>query len=127
MTPAGVVTYIELFQENIFKPGPGNGAYPEASLTKAANGNIYGTCTDGGSAGGGNIFRLFTELDVYRIGSQVVLSWSTNVAGFTLQSSTNLASPTAWIDMTVVPVVVGGRFTVTNSISGVNMLYRLKK
>jgi probable HAF family extracellular repeat protein len=67
------------------------------------------------------------SLTVRREGSNSVLSWPTNVPGFTLQSATNLTPLVNWIDSTNAPTIVGAEFTVTNAVSNSSQLYRLKK
>jgi hypothetical protein len=60
-------------------------------------------------------------------GNNLVLSWSTNAVGLTLQSTLSLAPPVTWIDSTNPRVVIGTQFTVTNIISDSAQFYRLKK
>src|ERR1035441_7594918 len=55
----------------------------------------------------------------------LVLSWSTNYTGCTLQSSTNLGS-TNWTDCAS-PTVSGASFVVTNSMSAGAQFFRLKR
>ena len=56
---------------------------------------------------------------------QLVLSWSTNYSGCTLQSSTGLGS-TNWTDCAS-PAVSGASFVVTNSMSAGAQFFRLKR
>lgn len=56
---------------------------------------------------------------------QLVLSWSTNYTGCTLQSSTGLGS-TNWTDCAS-PTVSGASFVVTNSMSAGAQFFRLKR
>jgi hypothetical protein len=56
---------------------------------------------------------------------QLVLSWSTNYPGCTLQSSTDLGS-TNWTDCAS-PTVSGASFVVTNSMSAGAQFFRLKR
>src|ERR1019366_3268824 len=56
---------------------------------------------------------------------QLVLSWSTNYTGCTLQSSTGLGS-TNWTDCAS-PAVSGASFVVTNSMSAGAQFFRLKR
>jgi hypothetical protein len=58
-------------------------------------------------------------------GHQLVLSWSTNYTGYTLQSSTDLGS-TNWTNGAS-PTVSGASFVVTNSMSAGARFFRLKK
>jgi streptogramin lyase len=57
--------------------------------------------------------------------SQIIISWPTNAAGFHLQARSSM-SGSSWANVTNVPGVVGGRFTVTNGTAG-NSFYRLMK
>jgi hypothetical protein len=58
-------------------------------------------------------------------GNELVLSWPASASAFTLQSTTNLASPTSWVDSAKSPVVVDGRFAITNTLSHPAEFYRL--
>jgi S-formylglutathione hydrolase FrmB len=66
-------------------------------------------------------------LAVLRQGANLVLSWPTNWAGFTLQSTTNAVVSPGWISNMPPPVVSGGNYVATNAITGNQKLYRLKK
>jgi subtilisin family serine protease len=65
-------------------------------------------------------------LQVARVGNQILLSWPTNATGFVLRSTANL-SGSGWGTVATTPVVVAGRFFVTNTISGNARFYRLQK
>jgi hypothetical protein len=65
-------------------------------------------------------------LAITRSGANVVLSWPTNAAGFTLQSTTNI-SPTAWSAVSPAPVVVNTNWVATNAISGTHKFFRLSQ
>ena len=67
------------------------------------------------------------QLTIFPSGTKVVLTWPTNAAGFILQSTTNLVSPTVWSTVSPAPVVVSGQNTVTNPISGTQQFYRLSQ
>jgi probable HAF family extracellular repeat protein len=73
------------------------------------------------------LIPLDPRLSVERSGANVVLSWPTNVVGYTLQLTTSLTSPVDWIDSTNTPAVVGTQFTVTNATSASRQFYRLIK
>jgi probable HAF family extracellular repeat protein len=61
-------------------------------------------------------------------GGSVTLAWPTNFAsGFTLESTTNLASPVVWTALTNAPNVVNGQSTVTIPVSGTQMYFRLNQ
>ena len=63
-------------------------------------------------------------LNIQFVDLNVILSWPTNFTGFTLQSTTNLASPD-WTTDFPAPVVVNGQNTVPNPISGGPQFFRL--
>ncbi len=108
-----------------------DGASPRAGLVLSGNA-LYGTAGGGGSAGAGTVFSLSfrPQLAITPSGTNVILSWPTNVAGFdytgyTLQSTTNLVSPAFWSTNSPAPVVIAGQNTVTNPITGAQQFYRL--
>jgi uncharacterized repeat protein (TIGR03803 family) len=110
--------------------GGSDGATPVAPLILSGN-TFYGTTSGGGSFGYGTVFSLsFTpQLTLIPSGPNLTLSWPTNYAGFdytgfTLQSTTNLASP-VWTTNLTAPVLVNGQYTVTNPISGTQQFFRL--
>jgi uncharacterized repeat protein (TIGR03803 family) len=91
---------------------------------------LYGTANYGGTGGYGTVFSLslpLPQLTIIQSGTNVVLSWATNVAGITLQSTANLVSPPVWTPVSPAPVVVNGQNTVTNPISGTQQFYRLQE
>ena len=59
--------------------------------------------------------------------TNVLLSWPTNAAGFSLQSASTLTTNIVWNDMTNIPVPVGPQFFVTDLISDPLKFYRLLK
>ena len=59
-----------------------------------------------------------------RVGDNAVLFWPTGLSGFTLQSTTNLASP-SWATNSTPPVIVNGQYTVTNPVTATPRFYRL--
>jgi hypothetical protein len=65
------------------------------------------------------------QLAIIPSGTNVILTWSANYTGFTLQSTTNLVSPAVWTAVSPAPVIINGNYTVTNSISGRRTFYRL--
>jgi uncharacterized repeat protein (TIGR03803 family) len=104
-----------------------DGVQPSAGLILSDNA-LYGTAAYGGIYGHGTVFSLSLgpasipppELTIVRAGTNVIVTWATSDVGFTLQSTTNLASPAVWS-------AVAGQFAVTNPIAGTAMLYRLSK
>ena len=63
-------------------------------------------------------------LTIFKSGTNVLVTWRSTFAGYTLQSTTNLAPP-AWSTVFPSPVVVGNLFIVTNSANGTHKFYRL--
>jgi uncharacterized repeat protein (TIGR03803 family) len=112
-------------------PGPlhtnSDGANP-TGLILSGN-TLYGTASAGGTFGGGTVFSLTLpappQLTITRSGTNVIVTWPANAAGFALQSATNLVSPSVWSTNLPAPVVVNGQNTVTNAISGTRQFYRL--
>ena len=111
----------------------GDGAAIYAGLLLSGSA-LYGTALNGGSSGNGTVFSLSfaPQLTIMPAGATVVLTWPTNVAGFTyagfmLQSTTNLVSPSVWTTVFPGPVIVNGQNAVTNPISGTHKFYRLSQ
>jgi uncharacterized repeat protein (TIGR03803 family) len=98
---------------------------PYAELILSGS-TLYGTATYGGSGGNGTIFSisLLPQLTIIASDPNVSLAWPTNCTGFTLRSTTNLASP-VWTTNLPTPIVVNGVYTVTNPISGTQRFFRL--
>ena len=67
------------------------------------------------------------QLTIIASGTDVILMWSTNAVGFTLQSTTNLVSPSVWTSNSPAPFVIGWQNVVTNSLSGPQQFYRLSQ
>jgi hypothetical protein len=64
-------------------------------------------------------------LNIQRAGTNVLLTWPTNVPGFSLVSSTNLVNP-AWNPVSPMPAVVNGQNVVTNPVTGTQQFYQLQ-
>jgi hypothetical protein len=65
-------------------------------------------------------------LNIQMVSPNVILSWTTNVTGFNLESTTNLAAA-VWNTNSTTPVVVNGQNVVTNPIAGTRQFYRLQQ
>jgi uncharacterized repeat protein (TIGR03803 family) len=112
--------------------GTQDGAWPYAGLVQGTDGNFYGTTCYGGTSDNGIVFRLTVvpmppQLTIIPSGANVILTWPTNAAGFTLQSTTNLGASAVWATNSPGPVVVNGQNTVTNPITGTQKFYRLSQ
>jgi uncharacterized repeat protein (TIGR03803 family) len=107
--------------------GGGDGADPQTDLILSGN-TLYGTTASGGISGNGTVFSFTLPrplLAITRSGTNVVLTWSAGIYGYTLESTTNLGSAVVWTTNSTAPVVVNGQNTVTNPVSGSQKFYRL--
>jgi uncharacterized repeat protein (TIGR03803 family) len=102
-----------------------DGANPGAGLILAGY-SLYGTTPYGGSSGNGTVFRLtFTpQLEIIPVGTNVILTWPTNVAGFDytgfrLQAAAEVAG--TFTD------VLGATSPHTNAITTGQQFYRLSQ
>jgi len=107
-----------------------DGAYPVNCLLLTSN-TLYGTTVYGGTWGFGTAFSLsfLPQLSGCCSASNMVLSWPTNyfgfdTSGFILRSTTNLASP-VWRTNFPTPLLVNGRYTVTNPITAAQQFFSL--
>jgi uncharacterized repeat protein (TIGR03803 family) len=111
-----------------------DGTVPVCELALSGN-TLYGTASQGGSSGNGTVFSLSfaPQLTITLSGTNVILTWPTNYAGFdysgfTLEFATNLVSPIAWnANLLTGQAVIGGQNVVTNPITGSQMFYRLAR
>jgi uncharacterized repeat protein (TIGR03803 family) len=90
--------------------------------------SLYGVTFHGGTWGGGTVFSLslMPQLSIFQVVSNLVLTWRSDDTRFSLQATTNLASP-VWITVSPGPIVVSGQYTVTNPISGTQQFFRLSQ
>ena len=94
--------------------------------------NLQYTVTNGLSAGS-RFYRLSKfssaspSLQARVSGGNIVVSWPTSIAGYTLQTTTNLTATNSWTTVTNVPAIVDFQNTVTNPITVGSRFYRLKK
>ncbi|HWY74747.1 MAG TPA: choice-of-anchor tandem repeat GloVer-containing protein, partial [Verrucomicrobiae bacterium] len=108
----------------------GSDGYGPAGVTLSGNA-LYGI--NFGSSGHARMFSLTLpvasrpSLGITLSGSNVILTWPTNVAGLTLQSTPSLVTPVVWTSVSSGPVVVNGLNTVTNTVVGAQQFYRLSQ
>jgi uncharacterized repeat protein (TIGR03803 family) len=109
-----------------------DGASPIAGLI-LTNNTLYGTALIGGSSNVGTVFSLSfrPRLTIDVAGTNVILLWPANFAGFdfagyTLQATTNLTSP-VWTTNFPATVLINGNYTVTNPISVTRQFFRLSQ
>ncbi len=86
---------------------------------------VLGTYVDMGAFEFGGITA--PHLSLAKIGSDVVLTWPVADAGFTLESTTDLTVSPTWTTVTPSPINVSGQNTVTNTVSGSRLFYRLRQ
>jgi uncharacterized repeat protein (TIGR03803 family) len=111
-----------------------DGAATQAGLILSGN-TLYGVATFGGSAGNGTIFSISLpapQLTITASGTNVILTWPTDNAGFdytgyTLGSAINPVPPVVWTTNSATPSVVNRQITVTNLISGTQQFFRLNQ
>jgi uncharacterized repeat protein (TIGR03803 family) len=111
-----------------------DGGYPDSALILSGN-ILYGTAGFSGIWGYGTVFSLSLgpvsaprpQLTITPYGADVILTWPTNGAGFTLQYTTNLVPPVVWVTVSPGPGIVNGQNTVTNPISGTQQFFRLSQ
>jgi len=116
---------------NLHSLAIGDGVNPKGSMV-FANNNLYGTTFTGDSSNPyGSIFQLslstitLPKLHIALSGANVLLTWSNNAPGFTLESTTNLAAPVFWNTNTSSPTVINGNYTVTNLPAQAQEFFRL--
>jgi uncharacterized repeat protein (TIGR03803 family) len=109
-----------------------DGAIPQSSLV-FGGGTFYGTTSAGGRSGNGTVFSLSLaassppQLTITASETSVVLAWSTNFWGFSLQSTTNLGPSAIWTTNFPGPIVVNGLNTVTHPTTGRQQFFRLAR
>jgi len=98
-----------------------DGAHPIGGLLYSGS-TLYGTTSEGGTSGYGTVFRLSAPptLSLKLSGTNAILTWSSNVIGYSLQATTTLATPGAWDP-------ISGQYSVTNPISTRQKFYRLMR
>jgi len=114
-------TNLHSFTSNLPYGTNSDGVNPSAGLILSSN-TLYGTASYGGSRNG-TVFSLSLgaisapQLTVIPSGANIILTWPTNVAGFTLQSTPALTST-----FTNIP---GATSPYTNAITGAQQFFRL--
>jgi uncharacterized repeat protein (TIGR03803 family) len=120
--------FTNLYSFNFSGPNT-DGVNPSGKLLLSGN-MLYGTTQDGGSSGDGTVFSLALpppSLTITHTSTNAILTWPTYAPGVSLQSSTNLISPSIWSTNLPAPALVNGQNAVTNPISGSQMFFRLSQ
>jgi hypothetical protein len=90
-------------------------------------GTPYPIAVDGRSGAAGNVVLTIAaspRLAIVGSSNQIVLTWTNSAAGFSLESSENGES---WVVAMPSPISSAGQNRVTNTISGSDRLYRLRR
>ena len=74
-----------------------------------------------------SVKTIVSGMSFVRSGNSLLISWPSDATGYTLQYTTNLASPILWQTVTPAPSVVSGMNYVTNTIGAGNRFFRLTK
>lgn len=74
-----------------------------------------------------SVKTIVSGLNFVRSGNSLIFSWPSDATGYTLQYTTNLASPILWQTVSPAPTVVSGMYYVTNTIGAGNRFFRLVK
>lgn len=108
-----------------------------STVTITGTGTIIVRATQAGDANynaAPNVDQSFTvyprpSASLATSGQNLIISWPTNVAGFSVYSTTNLNQTNSWTLVVPAPVIVNGHYVVTNAISGTTprKFYRLMK
>jgi hypothetical protein len=115
----------------------GNGYFGLSAVGTGIAGGFDGTNSIfafnvfGGSAGLQQGFLLHkvqpSQLTCTLDAANVIVSWPTNVAGFSLQSSSSLGASAIWSASFFTPVIVNGQNIVSNPVSGAQQFFRLSR
>ena len=118
--PFGTVQNVD----NLLTPNVGSPMFP-VSFGEDEVGNLYIAYL-----ASGDVYRIQTTVPMLGIqrdsNRNVVLSWGTNLTGFTLEASTNLNTG-VWNVASPSPAVRGTNYVVTNTVSGSQRFYRLRR
>jgi uncharacterized repeat protein (TIGR03803 family) len=115
-----------------------DGAQPYGGLTPGADGNLYGTTSNGGTNGGGTVFALSLPVppviylgDAALMNGQFLLAFTNYLpaASYTVVSATNLETPMSnWIEAATSSNLSTGyfQFAIPASTNDVQRFYRLQ-
>jgi hypothetical protein len=70
---------------------------------------------------------LRPPLKIARSGANVLISWSTNFSGFTLESTASTTSVPVWSKVGATPLTFGDQFLVVQPRAGRNQFFRLRR
>ena len=95
---------------------------PSVDLSLSAQRNNTGVACDIDNIA----LQPFPSLVASVVNQNIVVAWHTNVAGFALQSSSDLPSTSGWQNVTNGLIVAGSNYTVTLSATNPARFFRLK-
>ncbi len=117
-------------------PAGSEGAPANLALFNGTNPNgtwnlyvVDDAAADAGLISGGWSISVDTAppaLSIVQTGTNVIISWPTAIAGYTLETTPSLLSAN-WSTASPPASVVSGHFIVTNSVSSISRFYRLIK
>jgi hypothetical protein len=88
----------------------------------------WGASYDGiPTAPGAGCGVITPQLNIARSGGNVVLTWSADLSGYTLQFATSVFPAPSWAAVSSSPRIVAGQNTVTDPIDGTQKVYRLSR
>lgn len=100
-----------------------------SAASVSANGQVvagYGTNPSGQTEGW--VANLAPpSLSISRSGTNILLSWGTNTAGFLLEQTGQLSSGSVWSNVAAQASVLAGQYVVTNSAVNRQSFFRLRK
>lgn len=108
-----------------------DGANPYGGLV-LADGYLYGTACNGGSAGDGAVFALSVvaaapPLDIQMSGSSAIIAWPSSETGWRVEQNPNLADPNGWTSCTQTICDDGTNQSVSILPTPGNLFFRLAK
>ncbi len=116
----------------LFNPPSGTLKYAAAIndrgiiLANGLNYGLEGVLISGTSANTTNVYLLYpVQVDSTFSGNKLIFSWYTNMAGFALQTKTNIGTIGGWSNLTTSPVIIGDRYYLTNSPTDPRRFFRL--
>jgi uncharacterized repeat protein (TIGR03803 family) len=123
ITLGGVLTTLISFDST-------NGASPLAGLTRGTDGNLYGTAFEGGSGGGGTIFRLVAPFFITAAApssGSVVLTWNSFTNGIYRVEQTLEVAGAGWIELVSSIIATGATTSITNTFTdATESFYRVR-
>jgi uncharacterized repeat protein (TIGR03803 family) len=135
-TDVAVYTNLYTFSASDYSNAGGgpDGANPIAPVLVSGT-TLYGATAAGGTNGNGTLFMIsypHPQLGMNVSGTNLIFSWPSGTAGagydlFSVQSTTNLASPGAWCTLPMATTLANRMNTVTNPVPGVATFYRLSQ